>query len=138
MLKQLSYVSFNMVCTALGNLAMAYSFAPDSAKEEMKDQIAGGLHYCQIILEEYYKKVNYYDYYSWERVAVFYGVTSVKGRDWHHDMSEKICDAQNMSTGEFVHTGGAIDRSGRAPLMPTAYAVLFLKKATKKLRYIVE
>jgi len=132
------YVSFNMVCAALGNLAMAYSFMPDKANSRMRDKIAMGLNFCQLTLDDLYDNLSYYDYYSWERVAVFYGVKTVKGKNWHHDMSEKICDAQNMSTGEFVSNFRiAKDYSIEHPLLPTAYAVLFLKKATKKLRYTV-
>jgi len=132
------YANFNMVCAALGNLAMAYNFAPDKARPEMKDQIGMGLHYCQLVLENLYENLSYYDYYSWERVAVFYGVKTVKGKNWHHDMSEKICDAQNMSTGEFnISFTLDTDHSSKAPLMATAYAVLFLKKATKKLGYTI-
>jgi len=128
------YASLNMVCSALGNVAMAYSFLPDAAKPEMKDQMMMGLHYCQIVLDHLYEHLELYEYYSWERVAVFYGVKKVKGRDWHFDMSEKICDAQNEATGKFTSKG----HSAKAPLMNTAYAVLFLKKATKKLGYTIK
>jgi len=132
------YANFNMVCAALGNIAMAYSFMPEAADPKMKDVVAMGLHYCQIVLDDLYENLSYYDYYSWERVAVFYGVKKVKGKNWHHDMSEKICDAQNMATGEFVINFSLDnDHSSLGEFMSTSYAVLFLKKATKKLRYSI-
>ena len=132
--------SFNMVCTALGNLAMAYSYLPDKAHPEMKKTMAKGLLYCQIVLDELYENLNYYDYYSWERVAVFYGVTKVKGKDWHGVMSDKIIEAQ-VPSGEFKlgpspNKGKHYDFSDRRPLLSTAYAVLFLKRATRKLHSV--
>jgi hypothetical protein len=132
-------LGFNMNCAALGNVAMAYSELPEAAhngkttKDDMKKQMAAGLNYCGHLLKKFYGQLSYYDYYSWERVAVFYGIQKVKGKDWHDIMSQKIVDAQNMQTGEFGPSGKGSDFANKAPNLNTAYAVLFLKKATKPL-----
>ena len=118
--------SFNVTCAALGNLAMAYAFNANGKHKEMKAMMSGGLLYLQNTIDTLYSRLSYYEYYSFERVAVFYGITHIDGKDWHKIMSDKIVNSQNMFTGQFA---GVSYR----PLMATAYAVLFLKKGTKKL-----
>ena len=125
-----------MVCAALGNLAMAQSFkaqTEDVKRQQLKVMMKSGLFYCQNVLTDFYTLLSYYDYYSFERVAVFYDITGLDGKNWHKLMSKKVIAAQNQISGEFVGSGFHLDHSHKAPLLATAYAVLFLKKATKKL-----
>ena len=69
---------------------------------------------------------------SWERVAVFYGITKIAGVAWNERLSDKLIASQNKLTGEIK--AGKGDMSSRAPLLATSYALLFLQKATKKLK----
>ena len=95
--------------------------------------MANGLLWLQQKLDDHYGKVEYYEYYSWERVAVMYGIETVNGLDWHQIMSRQIMSAQ-MATGEFS-TGPGTGRAHSSKLLSCAYALLFLKRGTKPLRY---
>ena len=75
--------------------------------------------------------LNYYSYYAFERMAVFYGIKTIDGQDWHTLMSEKLM-ANQMATGQFI--AGRNHSEGPGSIGTSAYALLFLKKATKPLK----
>jgi len=118
-------LKFNMTCAALGNLAIASTFG-NIKNEEMIKAITGGLAFTTSLLSDYLKQPHYkyYSFYSFERPAVFYGITKINGMDWHEVISEKIM-AEQMTSGAFNHT--------RYGTVSCAYALLFLKKATRSL-----
>ena len=78
------------------------------------------------------QRLSYYDYYSFERVGVFYGIKTINGVDWHKEMSEHIIKQQNLC-GEFEVSKAEQHHARDYLYCPQAFALLFLKKATKKL-----
>jgi len=126
---------FIMGCAGLGNLAMAYSYRmkEESDNKKLKQTILNGLVHMQKVVKPFYEgKVSYYDYYSFERVAVFYGILTVNGVDWHHVMSDKIMEQQRLC-GKFNILKTEETHSKTYDLCGQAFALLFLKKGTKKI-----
>jgi hypothetical protein len=123
--------SFNMTCSGLGALIMSASnLNKGQISDATKKTMYEGLLYLQRTLDYEPDKINFYQYYSFERVAMLYGIELFGGEDWHVKMSENIL-SQQTATGKFR---AAIGGSYNDLLLSNAYGLLFLKKATKPIR----
>jgi hypothetical protein len=102
----------------------------------MKKAILSSMVWLQQKVRILYRKVRPYQYYSFERVAVFYGIKKIDGIDWHKTMSESLMTTLEFD-GEFPNPDTRlIDTYHRT--LSTSYGLLFLKKGTKRLKYSSE
>jgi hypothetical protein len=67
----------------------------------------------------------YYSLYALERVGMLYGTKFVGGRDWYLEGARVILDAQKAD--------GSWNESGDNATWDTCFAILFLKRATRRL-----
>ncbi len=128
----------SMTCAGLTSLIIAESelFAQDRLDAGLRDDIARskreGLAYLQLQVSPrcsgpasgYWTTFFHYYLYSLERVGVLYGIKRIGGHDWYLEGAQGLLETQEKD-GHWVG-------DDRHPVTDTAFALLFLKKATRR------
>ncbi|MFN0057019.1 MAG: hypothetical protein ACKVX7_01055 [Planctomycetota bacterium] len=71
----------------------------------------------------------YYTIYSVEKAFDLGGVERIQGRDWHAEQSRLLVTEQGPNGA-----WGVVESSGEQQVVSTCFALLFLKRATRRLR----
>jgi len=112
--------------------------ADGDAPKMLADKIARGWQWFGRntgVLGSRKERWSYYFHYGLERAAILCDVTEVGSVDWYAAGARMLCDEQldggGWSSTQDGHPGGHLS-GGRGDLVPTSFAVLFLRRKFQK------
>jgi len=112
--------TLNMTVAILSDLAIAIENTGEPCPEHVRQAMRSGWAYVQENLRGM-RSPSGYKFYGLERIAIFYRFDTIGGLDWYREGAAAYVHAQGSDGSWRTRHGGDVD---------TAYALLFLKRAT--------
>lgn len=112
--------TLNMTVAILSDLAIAVENLEDKCPDHVRQAMRSGWAYVQENLRGL-RSPEGYKFYGIERIAIFYKFDTIGGTDWYAQGAAALVNAQRADGSWDMRYGGDVD---------TAYALLFLKRAT--------